>query len=143
VARQPRHSIRYGRIALGPVVTIARDQPHTCAVTPGDQPEAVVLDFVNSAGPRRGLSGVGGDARLERDLRECRTQHAVEICRNPVESNDAGTLRTELICAGLSPRNRADAAMQLLEPARARPPQKGAGPWHATVHLRAFRHCPI
>ena len=45
--RQTGGSGRDQRIAIGPIVAAAREQPHAVALLANDQPVAIVLDFVN------------------------------------------------------------------------------------------------
>jgi len=51
---------RFGdeRKALRPVVSVAGEQPHSRGPTPNEEPEAIMLDFVNPiAAGRRALDG--------------------------------------------------------------------------------------
>ena len=52
-------------IALGPVVAVAGDQPHTIAVALDAQAIAVIFDFVKPVRSMRNLSPTGGDAKIK------------------------------------------------------------------------------
>ena len=54
------------RIAIGPVVPVARDQAHTIAVALHAQPVTVVFDLVEPIRGMRNLGAASGDAKLKR-----------------------------------------------------------------------------
>jgi hypothetical protein len=50
--------------AVGEVVARTAIEPHPCPVLAGDDPEAVMLDFVNPEAAGGQCVGLGGEARL-------------------------------------------------------------------------------
>jgi hypothetical protein len=54
------------RIAFGPVVAVAGEQPHALALALDDQAIAVMLDFVNPVRARGNLGSAGRNAGLNR-----------------------------------------------------------------------------
>ena len=52
------------RIPGGKICAVACEQPHAPALAPGKDAKAIVLDFVNPAGPRRRLLGRAREAWL-------------------------------------------------------------------------------
>jgi hypothetical protein len=48
------HGLYHEWIASGPVKTVAGQQPNAGRIGSGHEPEAVVLDFVNPVGAKRG-----------------------------------------------------------------------------------------
>ena len=46
---QPEHRLDDQRHAVGPVASVAAEHAHAVAIAPGDEPEAVVLDFKRPA----------------------------------------------------------------------------------------------
>jgi hypothetical protein len=61
--------IKAGRLRALAVSTARRagpgDQPYAPVITAGQQPEAIMFDFVNPAGPSRRAVGRGGQTRLD------------------------------------------------------------------------------
>ena len=66
--RVPIAQCRLGdqRIAVAPVVAIAREQPHALVLALDNQPVAVVLDLVNPFRSVGDFRRLGRNARLER-----------------------------------------------------------------------------
>ena len=90
------HGLDHQRIAVGPVVAAAGDQPDAHRIAPGHQPVAVVLDLVNPVGAGRGLVGGGGEAGFDearpvggQALTHTLDQHAANLADRGSESNAA------------------------------------------------------
>ena len=69
-ARPHREALDRGgdlRKACAEIVAIAREQPDTPLVAPGEDAEAIVLDFVNPARPRGWLLSPAGQAWFKRE----------------------------------------------------------------------------
>ena len=62
--RQARERSGNLRIPGGKICAVACEQPHAPALAPGEDAKAIVLDFVNPAGPRRRLFGRAREAWL-------------------------------------------------------------------------------
>ena len=69
------------REAAGEVVARTTIEPHSWAVLPGDNPKAVMLDFVQPLAAGRQLVGFGWKARRDEPGREGTLQHA-DLNRN-------------------------------------------------------------
>jgi hypothetical protein len=97
------------RIALSPVVAVARDQPHAVAVALQPQPVAVVLPFMEPVRAVRDDGGLGGDAErkglkkaayIGAFKRNCEFQGWAGCSRRPSEGTTS--LRTAAVQAGIS-----------------------------------------
>jgi hypothetical protein len=81
----PRRGFHDRRIAGGPVIAVAIEQPNSSALALDDQAIAVMLDFVNPVRAGRNLSSARWDTRFEgifgmAECRKCEPIGATLMC---------------------------------------------------------------